>query len=131
MYGRAAYQQSATQTASPAQLVLMLFDGALLRMEQAVEALQSEPRDLNAAHEGIVKAQRIVDELELSLDHDRGGEIAANLAAVYAYVGELLLDANLRKDPAPLADAELVLRPLRDTWERACVNGPVGAAVAG
>ena len=130
MYGRTAYQQSATQTASPAQLVLMLYDGALLRIEQAREALE-EPRDLMVAHTGIVKAQRIIDELELSLDHERGGEIAANLASVYTYLGELLLDANLQKDPVPLADAALVLQPLRDTWEQACVNAPVGAAVAG
>ena len=130
MYGRNAYQQSATQTASPAQLVLMLYDGALLRIEQAVEALE-ESRDLMVAHTGIMKAQRIIDELELSLDHDQGGEIAANLAAIYVYVGELLLEGNLQKEPRMLRDAIEVLTPLRDTWERACVNGPVGAAVAG
>lgn len=130
MYGRTAYRQSATQTASPAQLVLMLYDGALLRIEQAIEALE-EPRDLMVAHTCIMKAQRIIDELEVSLDHDRGGDIAANLAAIYAFVGELLLEGNLRKDPSMLREAIEVLTPLRDTWERACVNAPVGAAVAG
>ena len=130
MYGRDAYQHSTTQTASPAQLVLMLYDGALLRIGQAIDALDGS-RDLSAVHTNITKAERIVDELELSLDHDKGGEIAANLAAVYAYVGELLLNANLAKDPAPLRDAVKVLTPLRDTWERACVNAPVPAAVAG
>ena len=130
MYGRTAYQQSATQTASPAQLVLMLYDGALLRIEQARESL-GEPQDLTVAHTCIMKVQRIIDELELSLDHERGGEIAANLASVYTYVGELLLEADLQKDPAPLADVATVLQPLRDTWEQACVDTPVGAAVAG
>lgn len=130
MYGRTAYQQSATQTASPAQLVLMLYDGALLRIEQAIETL-AEPRDLTVAHACITKAQRIVDELEISLDHDRGGDISANLAAIYAYVGELLVGGNLRKDPTVLREAIEVLTPLRDTWERACVNVPVDVAVAG
>ena len=130
MYGRNAYQQSAAQTASPAQLVLMLYDGALLRIEQAVEALE-ESRDLMVAHTGIMKSQRIIDELELSLDHDRGGEIAANLAAIYVFVGELLLEGNLKKDPSMLREAIEVLTPLRETWDRACVNAPIGAAVAG
>lgn len=131
MYGRTAYQQSATQTASPAQLVLMLYDGALVRMQLAIEVLEAQPCDLAAVHAHIVKTQRIVDELELSLDHDRGGEIAANLAALYGFVGELLLTANLDKQPGPLHDAIEVLRPLRDSWEQACVNAPIPAAVAG
>lgn len=131
MYGRDAYRQSAAQTASPAQLVLMLYDGALLRIERAQAALSAEPRDLAATHELIVRTQMIVDELRLSLDHDRGGAIAGQLASVYTYVGELLLDANIRKDAVPLEEAATLLRPLRDTWEQACVNAPDPVAVAG
>jgi len=124
-----AYQDTAAQTASPAQLVLMLFDGALARLEVAVDALEDEPTDLEAAHTAITRVQAIIDELAMSLDHDRGGEVAANMAAIYGYVGELLLGANVHKTVAPLEEATTHLRPLRDAWESACVHASATATL--
>lgn len=120
-----AYQDTAAQTASPAQLVLMLFDGALIRVEVAIEALQQEPTNLELAHTAISRVQAIVDELALSLDHERGGEMAANLGSIYVYVGELLVTANVEKSVAPLREVEKHLRELRDAWEDACVKSSV------
>lgn len=116
----AAYATQATQTASPAQLVLMLYDGALDRIERAVSSLAADPPDTAAAHETITRVQAIVAELVATLDHQRGGDLAGHLAGLYAYVTARLLDANVRKDPAPLREAAEVLRPLRDAWEQAC-----------
>lgn len=130
MHGRIAYQDHATQTASPAQLVLMLYDGVLSRIDRATEALD-EPRDLTAAHEQITKAQRIVEELSVTLDRDAGGEVAANLASIYAFVTQQLVDANVHKHPGPLAEVTRLITPLRDAWETACVNAPTAIAVAG
>lgn len=127
MNGYQSYQDAAAQTASPAQLVLMLFDGAIIRMERAAKALE-DPRDLSAAHESITRSQAIIDELALSLDHDAGGEIAANLAAIYTYVGEQLVTANIDKRAEPLLEAISHLTPLRDAWEDACVKSPTIAA---
>ncbi|MFP4149509.1 MAG: flagellar export chaperone FliS [Nitriliruptoraceae bacterium] len=128
MYGRDQYQQAATHTASPAQLVLMLFDGALVRLEVAQDAI-AEGR-IGQAHEAIVRVQAIVDELQVSLDHDRGGSIAANLASLYAYCTRLLLEGNVRKDTAPLAEVAGILQGLRDAWDLGVVRGG-SVAVAG
>jgi flagellar secretion chaperone FliS len=127
MYGRSAYQAQATTTASPAQLVLMLYDGALTQIARADEAL-GEDGDAEAAHQALSKAQTIVTELAVTLDHERGGEVAANLASLYEYCTHLLVEANISKSPAGLGDAANVLRGLRDAWEQACCNAPVGVA---
>src|SRR6056297_1898475 len=100
--GHQQYQQAATATADPAQLVLMLFDGALVRLEMARDAIADGL--VEQAHGSIVRVAAIVDELHVSLDHERGGSIAANLASLYTYCSELLVTANVRKDPAPLQE---------------------------
>lgn len=123
-----AYTQQAATTASPAQLVLMLYDGALARVAGAEQALHADPVQLDAAHIALTKAQAIIRELAVTLDRERGGEVAANLAALYAYVIELLIDANLTKDPAPLSEVTSLVTELRDAWEAACVNRPVAVA---
>lgn len=128
MYGRSAYEASATQTATPAQLVHMLYDGALTRIEQASVALAAQPADVAAANTALQKAQAIVDELTVTLDRDRGGQIAANLADLYRFCLDQLLEANITKDPAPLVGATSVLTELRDTWAQACLQQ---ATVAG
>ncbi len=125
-----AYQDTAAQTASPAQLVLMLFDGALVRVEVAIEALQQVPANLDVAHTAITRVQAIVDELAVSLDRERGGAMAANLGSIYAYVSELLIAANVGKTIPPLEEAHAHLKDLREAWDAACVKTPV-TAVAG
>ncbi len=126
MYGRAQYQQAAATTAGPAQLVLMLFDGALVRLEVARDAI-AEGR-ISQAHEAIVRVQAIVDELNLSLDHERGGAVASSLASLYTYCSEQLVEANIHKDLAPLQEAVKVLAELRDAWDQGVVRGSVAVA---
>lgn len=127
---RAAYRTQAATTASPAQLVLMMYDGVLTAVERAEVAL-TDPVDASTAHDALVKAQLIVQELAVTLDHERGGEIAANLANLYAFATEQLLEANLAKSTAPLAGVRTVVQPLRDAWEQACVTStPAPVAVA-
>lgn len=121
------YRQQAAATASPAQLVLMLYDGALLRVERAIAALDADPVDFETANLQLGKAQAIVDELALTLDHDAGGEVAGNLASLYTFCRERLIDANIRKSSEPLPAVVDTLTGLRDAWEQACV----AAAVAG
>ena len=124
----AHYRTQAATTASPAQLVLMLYDGALAHLSRAEEALAGTPAT-EPAHEALTKAQAIVNHLAVTLDHERGGEIAANLADLYGFCSEQLLRANLEKSPEGLDDVASVLRGLRDAWEEACLGVP--AAVAG
>ena len=126
MYGHNQYQQAAATTAGPAQLVLMLYDGALVRLEVAHEAIEDGRRA--AAHEALVRVQAIVDELTVSLDLDRGGEVARNLAELYDYCSRQLVEANIHKDAGLVADVEAVLRNLRDAWDQGVVRGAVAVA---
>lgn len=122
----AAYSQQAASTASPAQLVLMLYDGVLARIGGARLAMESG--DVAAAHIALGKAQAIVTELDVTLDRERGGDVAVNLGRLYAYCSERLVAANVAKDPEPLDEVVDVFAGLRESWERACVGGAVAVA---
>lgn len=126
MYGRDQYQSAATDTAGPAQLVLMLYDSALMRLEIAEEAI--DDGRLDTAHTAMIKAQAIVDELNLTLDIERGGRIAENLRDLYLYCSGRLIEANIAKDVTILAEVTTVLQGMRDVWNEACVLSPVAAA---
>ena len=126
MYGRDQYQQAATSTAGPAQLVLMLYDGALIRLEVARDAIEEGRKA--AAHEALLRVQAIVDELAVSLDFDRGGEVARNLAELYDYCSRQLIEANIHKDAGLVRDVEAVIRGLRDAWDQGVVRGAVAVA---
>lgn len=126
MYGRNQYQTAATGTAGPAQLVLMLYDGALVRLEIAGESITTG--DLDGAHTAIIKAQAIVDELNVTLDVDKGGKVAANLRDLYLYCSSRLIDANIAKDVDIVTEVAGHLQGLRDAWNQACVLGPVSVA---
>lgn len=113
------YQKQSVLTASPGQLVLMLYDGALRFMAQARESFQlagDDPRRIEQIHTGLVRAQAILNELRANLDHAAGGEFAANLDRLYDYYVHRLQEANLRKDEAPIAEVERLVRSLRDGW---------------
>lgn len=128
--GSGAYLKSAIETASPERLVLALYDGAVTATTRASVAL-AEGRDIEGAHRELVRAQAIVLELRMALDLERGGAIAANLASLYAFCLERLIQANVAKDPGPLEAVLQVLQELREAWDRAVVSGAFGHAAAG
>jgi flagellar protein FliS len=111
-----AYKRVGVETASQEKLVLMLFDGAVQRAEKARRALENGTA--KDAHAPLIRAQEIIAELRSSLNMDVG-EIAANLDRIYEYIQHLLVQANVRKDPAPLAEAIEHMQSMRDTWEQA------------
>ena len=125
-----AYVTDSVGTAGPAQLVLALYDGALGAIQRAAvlmapgdeEAAPARlaPGTIEAVHKQLLKAQRIVTELRVTLDHERGGSIAANLDSLYGFCLRLLVEANLSKDPQNLAPVLEVLRGLREAWAAAC-----------
>src|SRR4051794_32490327 len=98
------YRQTQAQTAAPGELVVMLYRGAIRFVATAVEAI--DKRDVEAAHTNLLKAQAIVAELLGTLDPERGGEIARNLASIYEYLNRRLMEANLRKDVVPAREVE-------------------------
>jgi flagellar protein FliS len=116
-------------SASPERLVIMLYDGALKAIYAARTAIAHG--DTAVKGESISKAIAIVDNgLRASLDVQAGGEIAANLAALYEYVASRLLYANLKNDQASLDESARLLSELRGAWqELEQRTRPVEAAV--
>ncbi len=115
------YQSDAIATAGPAQLVLMLFDGALTSLLRARTALGEAGTEMReVSHKELQRCQDIVWELRMSLDRERGGAIAANLGSLYDYCLTQLVQANVTKDASPLDIVEEVLGDLRGAWAEAC-----------
>ncbi|MFA0737140.1 MAG: hypothetical protein LKKZDAJK_000219 [Candidatus Fervidibacter sp.] len=110
------YLQQMVETATPVQLIGLLFRRGRELMEEAEQALTE--RNLERADETLTKAQKIVAELISSLDMEKGGDIAVNLRRLYTFVWERLLHANLRKSVEPLQDAKQVWAQLCQLWEQ-------------
>ena len=113
------YQQNQVETASPAKLLLMLYNGALRFVKAAREGIRE--KDMEKANHNIGKAQDIVVELMTSLDMEQG-EISRNLYSLYDFVNTRLLEANIKKDENILSEAENILQELRDTWQEASLT---------
>lgn len=118
-YGR-HYQTQAVETASPAQLVLMLYDRALQSLVQVQQA--SLPEDLEFINRELQRAQDIVTELRLALDFEQGGTIATQLSSLYGFCLERLIEANVRKKLDLVEEVRSVLAGLRDAWDQACIR---------
>lgn len=110
----ARYRGVQLNTASPAQLVVMLYDGALRFVGEADEAFARDDRA--RAGDRIGRAMAIVDELAATLDPAHAPELAENLLALYGFCKRRLFDANLGRDRAALADVVASLTPLREAW---------------
>ena len=113
-FNRAAqmYQKNAVQTASPAKLTLMLYDGAVKFTNIAIEAI--EAGDIEKAHNNIVKAQNIIVEFRSSLDMKY--PVAKDFDVVYDYIYRRLVEANMKKDKDILVEALKHIKTMRDTW---------------
>jgi flagellar protein FliS len=137
----AAYRETRVKTASPGQLVVMLYDEAMKQCDRAIELIgeDSRPRPdcIERANAALGKAQDIVTELMASLDFDAGGEIAQNLFALYVWFARELLEANIRKEVARVKAVRAMLGELRGAWAEAATkaqNGsasPIGVNIAG
>ena len=102
--------------ASPHQLITMLLDGAIERVASAVGAM--ERGEIGATGEAIGRAISIVDNLRVSLDQQKGGQISENLASLYEYMTRRLLEANATKDTAMLAEVASLLKEIKVAWDQ-------------
>ena len=102
------------QTASPHQLICMLFDGALEALAKAQGAI--ERNDFGQRSTQINKATGIVLELKSSLNADQGGELASNLEALYTYMTAKLLEANRTNSAALVQEVSGLLHELSEGW---------------
>lgn len=113
-----SYRQVATRTASPGQLILMLYDGAIRFLERAKAGFQlDDPVECNTTiNNNILRAQDIIRELDFSLNAERGGDLAQELHRLYDYFDRVLLEANLRKDVGGVSEVIQRITALRDAW---------------
>ncbi len=116
------YVKNRMATATPAQLVAMLFDGAVAAMRRAADA-EADGRRAEAS-EQLVKAQRIVTELRCSLNFEAGGRVAQELDRIYEFVCQQLVNANLGRDSLLAMRCVELLVPLRNAWATACLGQP-------
>lgn len=113
------YRANSVLTASPGQLVLMLYDGALKSLALAREAFSQPAEDfrrIQLINTHLLKAQAILAELQSGLNFEAGGEFASTMHRLYDYHIRRLTEANLRKQEAPVAEVERLVRELRDAW---------------
>lgn len=119
-----AYQAQSVLTASPGQLILMLYDGALRFLGHARDALEcpeETPHRIERINTNLLKAQAIVSELRASLNLD-AGEYATNLDRLYDYYLRRLFEANMKKSVKPVIEVEGLIRQLRDGWAEMLKN---------
>lgn len=111
--GYAAYANNKIMTASPADLTLMLYEGAIKFCNLAIIAV--EEREVEKAHKNIMKVERIIEEFQITLDHKY--PVAEDFDNVYSYLITRLKEANLKKDREILEEVLGHLRTMRDTWK--------------
>ena len=109
----AQYKNSKVLTASPAELTLMLYEGAIKFCNIAITAI--EGKEIQKAHIKIIKAQKIVEHLQVTLDMKY--PVAKDFDRIYNYLLERLVDANIKKDKAVMMEVRDHLNNVRDTWK--------------
>lgn len=114
------YQQSSIQTASPAQLLIMLYDGAIRFVRLGIDGIEKEQYDV--ANTNLIKAQAVINELIASLDTNY--EISSNLSQIYEYFIYQIIQANIRKQAQPAREVLGLLQQLKLTWEEASKQIP-------
>ena len=125
-----SYKETQIKTATPGKLILMMYDGAIKNLNQALQDMGNEHRRYDSISNSLIKAQDIIAELMISLDFDRGGEIAKNLFGLYVFMNRRLLDGNIKKDIAPLEEVKTLLIELRGAWAEVADKAGVSTGAA-
>ena len=119
--GTTSYQTQALMTASPAQLVAMLLEKATASLNEAIAAIESgQIEDRWRANK---RAMEIINHLDLTLDMDRGGEIAENLRSLYSFALRRLADVDFKNDAQAAREVIKLLEPMLASW-RELAKGP-------
>ncbi len=121
----AQYKNSKVLTASPAELTLMLYDGAIKFCNIAKDAIDN--KDIQKAHENIIKAQKIIDYLRQTLDMKY--PVAQDFENIYSYLSQRLIEANIKKDNEILEEMLTHLRAVRDTWKEVMRKNGVASSM--
>ncbi len=113
-YPTDTYRKSQVETASPIDLVIMLYDRAIVLLDKAINEISEKKYE--EKNTSLMKATDIVFELLSILDNDKGGEIAASLSRLYNFVIRAITNANMSLDTKELENAKRILSELRESW---------------
>ena len=120
--GYAAYASNRIMTATPAELTLMLYEGAIKFCNIALDA--AEKKDVVKTHNNIVKVENIISEFQATLNHKY--PVAKDFENVYTYLQQRLVEANIKKDTEILKEILMHLRTMRDTWKEVMKQAGAG-----
>ncbi|MFQ5494788.1 MAG: flagellar export chaperone FliS [Phycisphaerae bacterium] len=109
------YLRDAVLTATPEQLQLMLYDGAIRLALQARDAI--ERKDFETSFHRLTRAQHIILEMKSGLNHDVNRELCERVASLYTFIYNKLVDACVNRDAEAVDDALKILRMERETWK--------------
>ena len=117
----AAYKTTAVKTASQGKLVVMLYQGAERELTAATKCFGSQSKipasKIEEFNKHVMKAQEIISELQVSLDMDKGGQIAQNLMSLYVYFNKELLNVSISHDEEKLKSILGMINQLSSAWE--------------
>jgi flagellar protein FliS len=137
-----AYKETRVKTASPGQLIVMLYNEAVKQCDTAIDLLKentkTKPQYIEKINKAINKVQDIVTELMASLDFEAGGDIAKDLFSLYVFFNRELMEANIAKDVKRIGAIRTMLDDLRQAWVQAAAQtqgaggeGQSGVNIAG
>ena len=118
----AEYNRNKVFTASPAELTLLLYEGAIKFCNIAIIGL--EQNDMEKVHNNIIKVENIIEEFQATLNHKY--PVAEDFDKIYKYIYNLLVEANIKKDKEHLEQALNELRGMRDTWKEVMAKAKQG-----
>lgn len=110
-----SYKETKVTTATQSKLIIMLYDEVIKQIDIAVEAVKTR-KAKDISHNAFVKSQDCISELMVSLDFEKGGDIAQNLFSLYNYFNRELLEANTHGTIDKALDVQTMMRELRSSW---------------
>ncbi|MDR2733061.1 MAG: flagellar export chaperone FliS [Spirochaetota bacterium] len=117
------YRETQIMTASQGKLVVLLYEGTIRFIDNALAALKE--KKLDAVNNNLLRAQDIVTELALSINFD-AGDLASKMYNLYMYFNRRLVEANIRKDKEPILEVRGMLVSLLDAWKQVADKTPAG-----
>ncbi|MDR2782562.1 MAG: flagellar export chaperone FliS [Treponema sp.] len=128
-----SYKSADITTASPAQLLVKLYDEAVHQLDKSIDLLdeydnggKKDPGKIEPISKAVIKTQTIITELMASLDMEQGGEIAVNLFSLYSWFNKELFDANINHDKRRITIVRNMVSELRNTWNEVASTTAVG-----
>ncbi len=113
-----AYKETHIKTASQGKIIIMLYDEAIRQLDTSIRLLKDNTREYDKVNTAILRAQDMVTELMVSLDFEKGGDIAHGLYGLYMFFNQHMMQANMKKDVEMLGTVRTQLNELRGAWDQ-------------